>query len=77
MWLSNPSCGEIVQVVWRNTDEIKLGRNFLTKIGKCGKDLSWWNVNVFGNVRKELDRLRKIFPKAENSAMVSRNNDQV
>lgn len=41
MWLSNPGCGEIVQAVWRNTDEIEVGRNVPAKIEKSGKDLSW------------------------------------
>ena len=77
MWLSNLDYGEIVEAVWRNTDEIGVGRNVLEKIQKCGKDLSWWNKNVFGNGRKELERLRKLLPKAEIIAMASRNNDQV
>lgn len=49
----------------------------LEKIEKCRKDLNWWNKNVFGSVRKELERLRKILPKAKNAAMVSENNDRV
>ena len=32
---------------------------------------------MFGNGRKELERLRKLLPKAEIIAMASRNNDQV
>jgi len=55
MWLSNLGYGKIVEAVWRNTDEIGVRRNVLEKIQKCGKDLSWWNKNVFGNVRKELE----------------------
>ena len=50
MWLSNPSCEEVVQAAWRNTDEAEGERNVLAKIKKCGKDLNWWNKNVFRNV---------------------------
>lgn len=28
----------------------------LKRVEKCGKDLSWWNLNVFGNVKKELEK---------------------
>ena len=50
MWLSNPGCEEVVQAAWRNTDEAEGERNVLAKIKKCGKDLNWWNKNVFRNV---------------------------
>lgn len=28
----------------------------LKRVEKCGKDLSWWNLNVFGNFKKELEK---------------------
>ena len=77
MWLSNPGCEEVVQAAWRNTDEAEGERNVLAKIKKCGKDLNWWNKNVFRSVWKELEHLRKILPKVKNAAMVTRNNDWV
>ena len=27
---------------------------YISKVEKCGKDLLWWNRNVFGSVRQEL-----------------------
>lgn len=48
MWLSNPSCEDIVQPAWYS-----IGRSdwvVLNKVEKCGRDLSWWNRKVFGNV---------------------------
>ena len=41
---------------------------------KCGRDLSWWNRNVFGNVRRELDKLRNLLLKAEGVAVLSGDN---
>lgn len=49
----------------------------LAKVNKCGKDLNWWNKNVFGNVRRELDRLKILLSKVENAEMLSGNNSQV
>ena len=46
----------------------------MAKIDKCGKDLTWWNRNVFGNVRRELERLKKLLVEAKSVAMVSGNN---
>ena len=46
----------------------------LAKVDKCRKHLSWQNKNVFGNVRRELDRLKKNLAKAEIEAMTNGNN---
>lgn len=51
--------------------------NILAKVDKCGKDLLWWNKNVFGNVRKELYRLRKLLGKAKEEAIGSGNNNRI
>ena len=44
---------------------------------KCGKDLSWWNKNVFGNVRRELEKLGKLLLKAEEEAIQRGDNTRV
>lgn len=46
----------------------------LAKVDKCGKDLSWWNKNVFGNVRRNLDWLKKLLAKVESAAVAGGNN---
>lgn len=54
MWLSNPGYGEIVQVAWNQGFGVELDREILEKVEKCGKDLIWWNKNVFGSVKQDL-----------------------
>ena len=59
MWLSDNSCGEVVEAAWRSCVTRDPNRGIIGKIDKCGKDLAWWNYNVFGNVRRELRRKRE------------------
>lgn len=33
-----------------------MDREILAKVEKCGKDLIWWNMNVFGSVKQDLVR---------------------
>lgn len=49
---------------------------FLEKL-KCGKDFSWWNYNVFGNVRRELKRKRDLLIKEEAMAMRTSSNIRI
>lgn len=41
------------------------------KVEKCGKDLSWWNKNCFGNACKELEKKRKLLIGVEWEALSS------
>ena len=77
MWLSNTSCEEVVKAAWYCTRGTEDGREVLNKVEKCGKDLNWWNRNVFGNVRRELEKAKKMLIKAEREAILSGNNFQV
>lgn len=65
MWLSYIGCEVIVYSSWNSTGSLERNLNILAKVDKCGNDLVWWNKNVFGNVRKELDRLSKLLGKAK------------
>ena len=49
----------------------------MSKVEKCGKELGRWEKNVFGNVKLELNRLKKALVKEERLAMVSGNNYRV
>ena len=75
MWLSNPNCSEIVEVVWHSSGVTDFDERILQRIEKCGRDLSWWNI--FGNVRRELEKLRNLLLKAENEAVLSGDNTRV
>ena len=46
----------------------------LKKVEKCGKELTWWNLNVFGNVRKELEKKKNLLIQAKREAMITRSN---
>ena len=49
----------------------------MAKVDKWGKDLSWWDKNVFGNIQMELICLKKLLAKEERVAMLSGNNCRV
>ena len=54
--MSDNRCGEVVEAAWRSCALLDSDREVLGKIDKCGKDLLWWNHNVFDNVRRELKK---------------------
>ena len=66
-----------MQATWTSVGELRFADSILAKVDKCGKDLGWWNKNVFGSVRKELDWLKKNLAKAKTEAMASGNNHQI
>lgn len=49
MWLSNLGCSDIVQAMW-NRWEIESVGGIFGRVEKCGRDLSWWDKNIFGSV---------------------------
>ena len=59
MWLSDSWCGEIVEATWNSCAYTDSDRMVINKVNQCGKDLTWWNHNVFGNVRRELNQKKK------------------
>ena len=77
MWLSNTGCEEVVQAAWTSVGDFGSEEAILAKVEKCGKDLSWWNKKIFGNVKRELDRLKKNLAKVEIEAMTSGNNFRI
>lgn len=46
-------------------------------VGKCGKKLSQWNRNVFGNVRKDLEKKKGLLIKAEREALINGSNYKI
>lgn len=77
MWLSHLGCEEVVQATWTSVEDLGFDDTILAKVEKCGTDLGGWNKDVFGSVRKELDRLKKNLVKAETEAMASGNNHRI
>ena len=52
MWLADTRCAEIIEASWQSSLYHFGDDAILKKVEKCGKELTWWNLNVFGNVRK-------------------------
>ena len=75
--LSNSSCEELVYLAWGSGSGLNDGGNILRKVERCGKELKHWEKNVFGNVRMELNCLKKVLAKEERVAMISGNNFRV
>ena len=74
MWLSDSRCGEVVEAAWRSCVARDSDSEIIGKIDKCGKDLSWWNCNVFGNVRMELKKKRDLLIEEEDVAVRTGSN---
>ena len=77
MWLLDSSCGKVVDVAWRSCVARDSDSEIIRKIDKCGKDLSWWNYNVFGNVRRELKKKRDLLIEEEAVAVRTGNNFRI
>ena len=49
----------------------------LRRVEIYGRDLAWWNLNIFGNVRKELKTKKALLVEAESATIVSGQNGRV
>ena len=54
IWLSDPSCSNVVEAIWSSSDKADLLVKVMRKIERCGEELKRWNWDHFGNVRREL-----------------------
>ena len=77
MWLSDSRYGKVVEVAWRSCVSLDPNTKILGKIEKCGKDLSWWNYNVFGNMRRELKKKRDMLVEEEAVALRTGSNVRI
>ena len=77
MWLSDDRCGETVEAAWSSTESPDPNSAILKKIAKCEKDLTWWNSNCFGNVRRTLVEKNKLLAAADLDAMRTGDNSHV
>ena len=68
---------DTVQAVWQRdsgeTEDLKV----LKKVEECGKELIKWSKHSFKNVRRELEKKRKLLAKAERVAMSGGSNSQM
>lgn len=77
MLLSNERCAETVDASWSSMQHRTIDNSILKWIETCGKNLAWWNRNIFGNVRKELEKKRAELIQAEKAAIKNGQNHQV
>ena len=77
MWLSDERCGEVVEALWLSYHHGFSDSDILKRVDKCGRDLEWWNYNIFGNVRKELAKKKELLIRVELEAQVTGLNTRV
>jgi len=66
-----------VEAAWKSCANTDSDRAMINKVMQCEKDLTWWNHNVFGNVRRELNKKRKQLLEEEDLAIRSGDNTRV
>ena len=76
-WLSDAGCAELVEASWSSYSHGYGDGAIIKKVERCGRDLAWWNHNVFGNVRKELTKKKELLVIAKNEAQVHGQNARV
>lgn len=69
MWLADKGCGEVVEGVWQASVGGAEDTIVLRKIATCGKELTRWSRNCFGNIHKELEKKRKELTRVERLAL--------
>ncbi|KAL0010115.1 hypothetical protein SO802_005223 [Lithocarpus litseifolius] len=77
MWLLDERCAEMVEASWSSYSVGHRDSDILKRVEICGRDLAWWNHNIFGNVRKELINKKALLVEAESAAIVSGQNGRV
>ena len=69
MWMMDKGCTNTIETIWRKNVDEPWDTKIITKIDHCGKALTRWSRQAFGNVKREIERKRKQLTKAENIAI--------
>ena len=77
MWLTEQGCSDTIQAVWQRDHGENEILKVIRKVDECGKELTKWSKNCFKNVRKDLEKTRKLLAKAELVAMNGGNNKRM
>ena len=77
MWLTEQGCSDTVQAVWQRDNGENEILKVIRKVDECGKELTKWSKNCLKNVRKELEKTRKLLAKAELVAMNGGSNKRM
>ena len=57
-----------MEATWSHHDFDTNDSNILRQVESCGKELAWWNLNIFGNVRRELEKKKVLLTQVESAA---------
>ena len=77
MWLADKGCRETVEGMCQARYDEAENLKVIRKVENCGKELTSWSRNNFGNVRNELVKKRKDLVRAERQAVRTGNSFQV
>ena len=69
MWMADSGCTNTIEAIWRKHTEEPWDTKIVIKIDHCGKALTRWSRQAFGNVKREIERKRKELSKAERRAI--------
>ena len=59
MWLGDKGCGEMVEGVWQISYEEAGNSRVIRKVENCGKVLTKWSKDCFGNIKKQLEKKKE------------------
>lgn len=65
--MTEKGCGKTIEAVWRTGNDEAKSVKFIKKIDKCGWELTEWSKKCFGNIRRDLEKKRKLLAKTEKS----------
>jgi len=57
MWLTDPSCRDVISNAWNQASGTEVVETLLSKVGKVTKELHLWNISTFGHVGAEIAKL--------------------
>lgn len=63
--MSDAGYSRTVEAVWKEYSAEPWGTRIIKKVDKCGKELESWSRKNFGNVRRELEKKRRLLVQAE------------
>ena len=67
--MEDSGCTNTIEAVWSKNSDEPWDTKIVTKIDQCGKALTRWSKQAFGNVKREIERKRKELAKAEERAI--------
>ena len=67
--MEDSGCTNTIEAVWSKNSDEPCDTKIVTKVDQCGKALTRWSKQAFGNVKREIERKRKELSKAEKRAI--------